>query len=91
MTEEQPRWASTRPDTIARDLEVLRVIRASIRDSKLPPSRWEIAAALGLPNRESVDRSIKRLQRQGLIEVVPGTARGLRLKGANTKALTEEM
>lgn len=46
----------------------------------LPPTRGEIAAGLGLKNRQGIDQHLRALQAKGIIELVPGKSRGIRLR-----------
>lgn len=86
---DQPR--APRRQTISRDIEVAAIIRRSVRERGFPPSRPEIAKALGLKSQAPVDRALRRMVEQGVIEVAPGVSRGIRIKGANTKAITEDL
>jgi len=63
----------------ARQEEVLNAIRAHIRRTTLPPSRWELARALSLKNASSVDWHLLKLEQKGWIELMPDTQRGIRL------------
>lgn len=86
---DQPR--TPRRETIHRDIEVAEIIRRSVNERGFPPSRREIARALGVKQQSPVDRALQRMVEQGVIEIAPGVARGIRIKGGNTKAITEEL
>ena len=62
-----------------RQEEVLDAIRACIRRKGLPPSRWELAHALGLANASTVEWHLMKLAQKGWIELMPDTQRGIRL------------
>lgn len=62
-----------------RQEEVLDAIRAHIRRTSLPPSRWELARALNLKNASSVDWHLLKIAQKGWIELMPDTQRGIRL------------
>ena len=60
----------------ARQLQVLNFIRKAVEENGLPPTRSEIAEALGF-------RSANALARKGAIELRPGASRGIRLPDLN--------
>ena len=62
-----------------RQTDVLDVIRQSLRDSGYPPTRAEIAQALGFKSANAAEEHLKALARKGAIEMVPGASRGIRL------------
>ena len=62
-----------------RQEQVLDAIRAHIRRHSLPPSRWELAASLGVRNASTIDYHLLRLAHKGWIELMPDTQRGIRL------------
>ena len=62
-----------------RQMEVLDVVRRYVREHGVAPSRPEIAAALGLRNRSTVDSHLVALMRKGWIELQPGSPRNIRL------------
>lgn len=62
-----------------RQREILDLIRASIEDTGMPPTRAELAAALGVASLNAVEDHLKALKRKGAITTTPGAARGIRL------------
>ncbi len=46
----------------------------------MPPTRAEIAAGLGFSTPSSAEDHLQALAKKGVLEIVPGAARGLRLK-----------
>ena len=62
-----------------RQMEVLDVVRRYVRERGVAPSRPEIAAALGVKNRSTVDAHLVALMRKGWIELQPGSPRNIRL------------
>ena len=62
-----------------RQAEVLRVIRRFLSDCGYPPTRAEIAQALGFKSANASEEHLRALARKGAIEMVPGTSRGIRL------------
>ena len=62
-----------------RQRHVLDFIRDYVRDYGVVPSRPEIAAALGLKHKSSVDAHLLALMNKGWIELKPGSPRNIRL------------
>jgi repressor LexA len=65
-----------------KQLEVLEFISLFVEKRGLPPTRGEIAAGLGLKNRQGIDQHLRALETKGAIELVPGISRGIRLTRA---------
>ncbi len=63
----------------ARQSEVLAYIREYIIESGMPPTRADIAKALGFRSANAAEDHLKALARKGAIELIPGTSRGIRL------------
>ena len=68
-----------------RQLEVLAFIRNALRRDGLPPTRSEIAAALGFRSPNAAEEHLRALARKGAIELLPGASRGIRLVGEATE------
>jgi len=66
----------------ARQAQILAFIRMSIEKTGFPPTRAEIAARLGFRSPNAAEEHLRTLERKGMIEVLQGTARGIRLKSA---------
>ena len=62
-----------------RQEEVLECIREHIEATGYPPTRAEIATALGFKSANAAEEHLKALARKGAIEIIPGTSRGIRL------------
>lgn len=60
--------------------EILDFIRQCLVDSGAPPTREEIARAFGFRSLNAAEQHLQALQKKGLIELVAGTSRGIRLK-----------
>lgn len=71
----------------ARQTQVLELIRKSIAGSGLPPTRAEIAEALGFRSANAAEDHLRALARKGAIELLPGASRGIRLTEAYTDTL----
>jgi repressor LexA len=77
------------PDLSPKQLEVLAFIRRFMDRGGLPPTRGEIALGLGLKNRQGIDQHLRALATKGAIELVPGIARGIRLREEPASVLAE--
>ena len=65
----------------SRQAEILQAIRSHIAEHGRPPSRPELARALGLASTNGVFKHLAALERKGAIGLDAGLARGIRLKG----------
>ena len=66
-----------------RQTQVLKMISDFIEDTGLPPTRAEIAKALGFRSINAAEEHIKVLAKKGAIELLPGASRGIRIIAAN--------
>jgi repressor LexA len=66
----------------ARQQEILELIQKTIAHTGAPPTRAEIANVLGFKSANAAEEHLKALARKGVIELVSGTSRGIRLKGS---------
>ncbi len=62
-----------------RQLQILQLIERFLATHGKPPTRADIAVALGLRNRQGIDQHLRALAGKGLIALEPGIARGIRL------------
>ena len=62
-----------------RQRDALNCIRISLRERGMPPSRSELAKAMGLASPSAADFHLHALARKGWIELVPSQDRGIRL------------
>jgi repressor LexA len=65
----------------ARQAEILEAIREHIAEHHRPPSHPELAKMMGLASTNGVFKHLAALQKKGAIELSPGVARGIRVKG----------
>lgn len=70
----------TDADLTARQAEILGLIRASLQATGMPPTRAEIARALGFRSANAAEGHLRALARKGVIELIPGSSRGIRLR-----------
>ncbi|MEM1261783.1 MAG: transcriptional repressor LexA [Pseudomonadota bacterium] len=67
-------------DLTPRQSQILELIQDFIEETGMPPTRAEIAAELGFKSPNAAEEHLRALQRKGVLELVPGTSRGIRLK-----------
>ena len=63
----------------SRQQQVYDLIRDHINQTGMPPTRAEIAAQLGFRSPNAAEEHLKALSRKGVIEIVSGASRGIRL------------
>lgn len=66
-------------DLTPRQQEILELIQSVIEERGLPPTRAEIAEHLGFKSANAAEEHLRALARKGMIELLPGAARGIRL------------
>ena len=66
-------------DLTERQQQVLDWIRRYVRQHGVPPTRVELAHGLGLSEAASVSDHLKRLEKNGWIQVLPNKTRSIRL------------
>ena len=62
-----------------RQEEVLQLIKTTMSETGMPPTRAEIARQLGFKSANAAEEHLKALARKGVIEILPGTSRGIKL------------
>ncbi|WP_047197743.1 transcriptional repressor LexA [Caldimonas brevitalea] len=77
------------PKLTARQQQILELIRQSIEQTGAPPTRAEIAAELGFRSANAAEEHLQALARKGVIELVGGTSRGIRLKSDTLRSVNE--
>ena len=63
-----------------RQSQILHMIQEFIADSGMPPTRAEIARDLGFKSANAAEEHLRALQKKGVLDLVPGTSRGIQLK-----------
>ena len=66
----------------ARQQQILELIQTAIHNTGAPPTRAEIATELGFKSPNAAEEHLQALARKGVIQLVSGTSRGIRLKAA---------
>lgn len=65
-----------------RQAEILDFIRSRIAEQNAPPTRAEIVSHFGFASPTAADDHLRALARKNAIELIPGAARGIRLREA---------
>jgi len=73
------------PKLTARQQQILDLIQTAIARTGAPPTRAEIAAELGFKSANAAEEHLQALARKGVIELVSGTSRGIRLCGETVR------
>jgi repressor LexA len=63
-----------------RQSQILEVIQDFIAETGMPPTRAEIARELGFKSPNAAEEHLRALQKKGVLDLVPGASRGIRLK-----------
>lgn len=63
----------------AKQAEVFQFIQQFMETTGMPPTRAEIARSLGFRSANAAEEHLRTLQRKGVIELLSGTSRGIRL------------
>lgn len=72
----------TRQPLTDKQEKILAFVRDCVRDSGMPPTREEIAREFGYSVRASAEEHLRAIARKGYLDLIPGSARGIRLKDA---------
>mgnify|MGYP000556952051 FL=1 len=74
----------------ARQTEVLELIKTTMQETGMPPTRAEIARQLGFRSANAAEEHLKALARKGVIDILPGTSRGIKLNIPLEDSVEEE-
>ena len=77
------------PKLTARQQQILDLIKSAITRTGAPPTRAEIANELGFKSANAAEEHLQALARKGVIELLSGTSRGIRLKSEALRSLNE--
>jgi len=68
------------PKLTSRQQQILELVERAIARTGAPPTRAEIAQELGFKSANAAEEHLRALARKGVIELVSGTSRGIRLR-----------
>ncbi|OOE58743.1 transcriptional repressor LexA [Salinivibrio sp. IB282] len=74
----------------ARQQQIFDLIKAHIEETGMPPTRAEIARQLGFRSANAAEEHLKALARKGVLEIIPGASRGIRLISEEEVVTPEE-
>ena len=77
------------PKLTARQQQILELIQSAVARTGAPPTRAEIASELGFKSANAAEEHLQALARKGVIELVSGTSRGIRLRGETLRSINE--
>lgn len=63
----------------ARQQQVFEIVKKAIERTGFPPTRAEIATALGFSSANAAEEHLRALARKGVIELAAGASRGIRI------------
>ena len=66
-------------DLTTRQTQILQFIQRFMETTGMPPTRAEMARELGFRSANAAEEHLRALKRKGVIELLPGTSRGIRL------------
>ena len=76
-----------RPKLTPRQQQIYDLVQRAIETTGAPPTRAEIAKKLGFRSANAAEEHLQALARKGVIELVGGTSRGIRLQSDTLRAL----
>lgn len=77
------------PKLTDRQQQILDLIQTAVKRTGAPPTRAEIASELGFKSANAAEEHLQALARKGVIELVSGTSRGIRLKSDTLRSIHE--
>ena len=86
------RSSNVSPDGVKltpRQQQIFELIQRAIASTGAPPTRAEIANELGFKSANAAEEHLQALARKGVIELVSGTSRGIRLRAGDMRSLNE--
>jgi repressor LexA len=84
-----PNMSQDGPKLTARQQQILELIQNAIALTGAPPTRAEIASELGFRSANAAEEHLQALARKGVIELVSGTSRGIRLRSDALRSINE--
>ena len=71
----------------ARQAQILELIKRNINKTGFPPTRADIAEEFGFRSANAAEEHLKALAKKGMIEIIAGTSRGIRLTETSTQGI----
>lgn len=70
-----------------RQTEVLELLNSHMQDKGAPPTRAEIAQIMGFKSPNAAEDHLRALAKKGMIELIPGTSRGIKIINAKNDGI----
>ncbi|URI11183.1 transcriptional repressor LexA [Aquincola tertiaricarbonis] len=89
---DRPKLSGLKPSGLKlteRQQQIFDLVRNAIETTGAPPTRAEIARQLGFKSANAAEEHLQALARKGVIELVGGTSRGIRLPSDTLHAVNE--
>ena len=77
------------PKLTERQQQILDLVQSAIERTGAPPTRAEIANELGFKSANAAEEHLQALAKKGVIELIGGTSRGIRLRTETLRALNK--
>lgn len=77
------------PKLTARQEQILDLIQSAIANTGAPPTRAEIAKTLGYKSANAAEEHLQALARKGVIDLLSGTSRGIRLRADTVRSIND--
>ena len=74
-----------------RQQQIFELIQRAIAQTGAPPTRAEIAKELGFKSANAAEEHLQALARKGVIELVSGTSRGIRLRSSDLRTINDQL
>ena len=84
-----PTMSQGGPKLTARQQQILELIQNAVALTGAPPTRAEIANELGFRSANAAEEHLQALARKGVIELISGTSRGIRLRSDALRSINE--
>jgi repressor LexA len=81
--------SNDKPKLTPRQQQIFELIQRVIAKTGAPPTRAEIATEFGFRSANAAEEHLQALARKGVIELVGGTSRGIRLKAGTLRTVNE--
>jgi repressor LexA len=78
------------PKLTARQQQIFDLVKTAIERTGAPPTRAEIAQQLGFKSANAAEEHLQALARKGVLELLGGTSRGIRLRAPELQAIAEQ-
>jgi repressor LexA len=82
-------YVAEQPKLTARQQQILELIQSAVARTGAPPTRAEIASELGFKSANAAEEHLQALARKGVIELISGTSRGIRLRSDTLRSINE--